>query len=52
MAGYQVKPTVQDYIATVVMDRPPVNAQNTEFREELIAAFDASLTATMCAWRS
>jgi enoyl-CoA hydratase len=36
-----LKITVQDYIATVVMDRPPVNAQNTEFREELIAAFDS-----------
>jgi enoyl-CoA hydratase/carnithine racemase len=36
-----IKVTVQDHIATVVMDRPPVNAQNTAFREELIAAFDA-----------
>jgi enoyl-CoA hydratase len=35
-----LKITVQDYVATVVMDRPPVNAQNTEFREEIIAAFD------------
>ncbi len=36
-----VKVTVQDYIATVVMDRPPVNAQSNQFREELIAAFDS-----------
>ena len=36
-----IKLTVQDYIATVVMDRPPVNAQNSEFRQELIAAFDS-----------
>jgi len=35
------KLTVQDYIATVVMDRPPVNAQNAAFREELIGVFDA-----------
>jgi enoyl-CoA hydratase len=35
-----IKVTVQDFIATVMMDRPPVNAQNTAFREELIAAFD------------
>lgn len=31
---------VEDYVATVVMDRPPVNAQNVEFREAVIAAFD------------
>ena len=36
-----IKVTVQDYVATVVMDRPPVNAQHTPFREEIIAAFDA-----------
>jgi enoyl-CoA hydratase len=36
-----VKVSVQDYIATVVMDRPPVNAQNSEFRYELTAAFDS-----------
>ena len=39
--GGSVKLTVQDYIATVVMDRPPVNAQNSEFRQELIGTFDA-----------
>ncbi|MGE0221945.1 MAG: enoyl-CoA hydratase/isomerase family protein [Acetobacteraceae bacterium] len=33
--------TIRDYIATVVMNRPPVNAQNTEFREEVMAAFDS-----------
>ena len=31
---------VEDYIATVVMNRPPVNAQSVEFREAVIAAFD------------
>lgn len=36
-----LKITVQDFIATVVMDRPPVNAQDTKFREEIIAAFDS-----------
>ena len=36
-----IKLTVQDHIATVVMDRRPVNAQNAAFREELIGVFDA-----------
>ena len=36
-----IKVTVQDHIATVMMNRPPVNAQNTAFREELIQAFDS-----------
>src|ERR1700742_2379626 len=36
-----LKITVQDHVATVVMNRPPVNAQHTPFREEIIAAFDA-----------
>ena len=36
-----IKLTVQDYVATVVMDRPPVNAQNSEFRQELITTFDS-----------
>jgi enoyl-CoA hydratase len=35
-----LKITVADHIATVVMNRPPVNAQHTPFREEIIAAFD------------
>jgi len=32
---------VSDYIATVVMDRPPVNAQNAQFRTELTWVFDS-----------
>src|SRR3954470_23183437 len=36
-----VRLDVADYIATVTMDRPPVNAQNRQAREELIRAFDA-----------
>jgi len=32
---------VTDYIATVTFDRPPVNAQNRQSREELIGVFDA-----------
>jgi enoyl-CoA hydratase len=32
---------VADYIATVTIDRPPVNAQNQKAREELIRVFDA-----------
>ncbi|MFH1603844.1 MAG: enoyl-CoA hydratase-related protein, partial [Pseudomonadota bacterium] len=40
MAHKFIKTTVKDYIATVVMDRPPVNAQNAEFRSEIIETFD------------
>lgn len=32
---------VTDFIATVVMDRPPVNAQNSQFRTELTWVFDS-----------
>lgn len=32
--------TIADHIATVVMNRPPVNAQNSDFRNEIIEAFD------------
>jgi hypothetical protein len=32
---------VQDHIATVVMHRPPVNAQANQLREELITVFDS-----------
>ena len=35
-----VKVTVHEYVATVMMDRPPVNAQSDQLRQELIAAFD------------
>ena len=40
MAG-AIKLTVENFIATVVMDRPPVNAQNHAFREEMIGVFDS-----------
>jgi len=40
MAG-NIRLQVQDYVALVIMDRPPVNAQNSEFRQELIRTFDA-----------
>ena len=36
-----VRLDVADYIATVTIDRPPVNAQNQQAREELIRVFDA-----------
>ena len=36
-----VKVEVLNYIATVIMDRPPVNAQSDQLRHELIAAFDS-----------
>jgi enoyl-CoA hydratase len=32
---------VADFVATVTIDRPPVNAQNRRFREEIVAAFDS-----------
>jgi len=35
-----VRLEVADHIATVTMDRPPVNAQNQKAREELIRVFD------------
>ena len=36
-----MKVEVRDYIATVVMDRPPVNAQNAQFRNEIMEVFDS-----------
>jgi enoyl-CoA hydratase/carnithine racemase len=36
-----IKCEVQDYIAFVTMDRPPVNAVNAQFQEEMIGVFDA-----------
>src|SRR3954454_25358170 len=36
-----VRLEVADFIATVTIDRPPVNAQNQKAREELIRLFDA-----------
>lgn len=35
-----IRLNVSDTIATVVMDRPPVNAQNAQFRTELTWVFD------------
>ena len=40
MSG-SVELTVQDYMAAVLMGRPPVNAQNSECRHELITTFDS-----------
>jgi enoyl-CoA hydratase/carnithine racemase len=34
------KVEVADYVATVTLARPPVNAQNRRFREEIVAIFD------------
>jgi enoyl-CoA hydratase len=36
-----IKVDVSEFIATVTMDRPPVNAQNAQFRDEIIDAFDS-----------
>jgi enoyl-CoA hydratase len=35
------KVVVADFVATVRLSRPPVNAQNRRFREEIISIFDA-----------
>lgn len=34
------KVSIVDYVATVTLDRAPVNAQNRRFREEIVAIFD------------
>ena len=36
-----IKVEVNEYIAVVTMDRPPVNAQNAQFRDEIMQVFDA-----------
>lgn len=36
-----LKVEVADFVATVTLDRPPVNAQNTEVRTEFAALFDS-----------
>lgn len=41
MPHQYIKVEVEDYVAVVTMDRPPVNAQNTEFRNEMIEVFDS-----------
>jgi enoyl-CoA hydratase/carnithine racemase len=40
MENNLIKTTVEDHIAVVTMDAPPVNAQSREFVEELISVFD------------
>ena len=40
MELHTLKLNIADYIATVVMDRPPVNAQNAQMRTELTWVFD------------
>ena len=37
----QFRLDVADGIATVTFDRPPVNAQNRQTREEIVRVFDA-----------
>lgn len=36
-----IKVEVTEHVATVVMDRPPVNAQNAQFRNEILEVFDS-----------
>ena len=40
---------VADGIATVTLDRPPVNAQNRQSREEIIHLFDTLGDRETCA---
>ncbi len=40
MENTLIKTTIEDHIAVVTMDAPPVNAQSREFVEELISVFD------------
>jgi enoyl-CoA hydratase len=41
MALQFIQIEVSDFVATVVMNRPPVNAQNAQFRAEIMEVFDA-----------
>src|SRR4030095_8336438 len=41
MSLQYMKVSVSDYVATVVMDRPPFNAQNAQFRAEIMEVFDS-----------
>ena len=38
--GTIIRCEVKDYVATVVMDKPPVNAQGQQFHDEMMAVFD------------
>ncbi|MEI4274029.1 enoyl-CoA hydratase/isomerase family protein [Klenkia sp. LSe6-5] len=40
MQNELIKTTIEDHVAVVTMDAPPVNAQSREFTEELISVFD------------
>jgi len=40
MENNLIKTTIEDHVAVVTMDAPPVNAQSREFVEELISVFD------------
>jgi hypothetical protein len=49
----QIKLEVDDLgIATVTLDRPPVNALNRQSRDEITHVFDTSAIATISASRS
>ncbi|OWU84521.1 enoyl-CoA hydratase [Oceanicola sp. 22II-s10i] len=45
MENNLIKTTIEDHVALITFDAPPVNAQSTAFMEELIAVFD-ELNAT------
>src|SRR5512145_3086390 len=41
MTAEIIKTEIKDYVATVTIDRPPVNAMNRQMFDEIQAAFDA-----------
>jgi len=41
MTAEIIKTDIKDYIATVTIDRPPVNAMNRQMFDEIQSAFDA-----------
>ena len=40
MAGAVIEREIGDHVATVTMNKPPVNAQDRQFHEEMMAVFD------------
>ena len=41
MEAEVIKTAISNYVATVTIDRPPVNAMNRQMFDEIQAAFDA-----------
>lgn len=45
-----IRVAIEDHVATVTMDHPPVNAQSRQFNEEMVLAFDrlSEMTEVRC----